>query len=294
MPNTLPADLVNQARQKKLVPFVGAGMSLGVKRLDGEKAFPSWINLFENGADFLKSNQQERKGELISLMIEIGDSSPQNLADTLKKYLDSQWGRFILDSFDIEFKNVDPASLMTLWKLWQISDGLIITTNYDRSLSWATDDRNVTIWNTSAPLNHGEYQARGIRGKTVWHLHGSVNDASQIVLDSASFARLYSEEDQGLKSSLFLLRSILAENSLLFVGFSFKDEFFVEQMVYLRKMFHGSGNTHYAIVHESEVKSIDALNLGLHLIPVSSFDPGIGEALDLIINAIEQKKTLSQ
>lgn len=281
--NRLSKDFIINLREGKVIPFIGAGLSLGITRVDGKRAFPTWKGLFSNGVSFLEKAGKNKDASYIQLLIDLERKSPQELADELRISLNEKWGEFLIESFDLRLDEVIPESLVALNKVWQITDSLIITTNYDHSLRWSSPSPDFNIWDISSPINQSEFLSRGIQGKVIWHLHGSIDNASNIILDSPSYESLYSDTDERFKAALFLLRSVIAQNSLLFIGFSLTDEFFLQQIHHIRKLFSDSGISHYIITHKIEVARIKSLNLGLNVIEVSDYDTDFLNLLDDII-----------
>ena len=57
----IPAFLVQTARDKRLVPFVGSGVSLAVKR----GLFPTWKQLLERLADQLAAQGKPKQADMV-------------------------------------------------------------------------------------------------------------------------------------------------------------------------------------------------------------------------------------
>src|SRR3954469_16174795 len=76
----------------------------------------------------------------------------------------------------------------------------------------------------NAPAEQAEYLRRGeLRAPTVWHLHGHIDNAAELILTPDGYASLYpaaGETEPRHQAALETLRHLLASRSFLFVGFS--------------------------------------------------------------------------
>ena len=50
-----PESLIKARRENKLIPLVGAGVSMSLKDAAGRNLFPSWIELLQYAADALEN-----------------------------------------------------------------------------------------------------------------------------------------------------------------------------------------------------------------------------------------------
>jgi hypothetical protein len=90
---------------------------------------------------------------------------------------------------------------------------------------------------------------------TLWHLHGSVDDAANIVLTPDGYKQLYVQERY--RAALSLLRAVIAGGTFLFVGFSLSDVHFVDQVRWVHEAFQGCTGPHYALFEKSEAAQIE-------------------------------------
>lgn len=90
----------------------------------------------------------------------------------------------------------------------------IITTNYDRLFEYVYGDRLNTVVGT-------QYKAHDKKPVTLYKIHGDSSDSASVVLTSKDYAKFY----EGLDSLIWnKLKSILAEHSVLFIGYSLEDK----------------------------------------------------------------------
>ena len=84
------------------------------------------------------------------------------------------WSEFLKQQLDPDKERVDERTLELARAIWSLGSRLVITTNYDKVLSWACPYSNLEIWGIQ---NKAELAAvcDGSYGRFVlWHLHGSI------------------------------------------------------------------------------------------------------------------------
>lgn len=90
----------------------------------------------------------------------------------------------------------------------------IITTNYDHLFEYVYGDKLSTIVGT-------QYKAPDKKPVTLYKIHGDSSDSASVVLTSKDYATFY----EGLNSLIWnKLKVILAEHSVLFIGYSLEDK----------------------------------------------------------------------
>ena len=81
-PQPIPAYLIEQLRDRRVVPFVGAGVSRAVRDQDsGEFLFPLWKEVLERGAERIEAANGAR-ATLIRALVE--DREPDYLQAATK------------------------------------------------------------------------------------------------------------------------------------------------------------------------------------------------------------------
>lgn len=80
---SIPQTLEDRLRTGKVIPFVGAGVSMAVKKQGtNERLFPSWKELLMRAADRLEKEQKSPYARAISGLLEI---SPPDYLDAAKR-----------------------------------------------------------------------------------------------------------------------------------------------------------------------------------------------------------------
>lgn len=191
--------LVQAYRSKRLILFVGAGVSMGL-------GLPSWRQLVDHMAKELGFDPDIYRtfGNDLTLAefyrISKGQIGP------LRSWMDREWHA---PSTDI--------SKSRIHELIATSDfDLIYTTNYDRWIERAFDHHNKPY---SKIANVGDLSVIAKDRTQIVKFHGDFDDDTSIVLDETSyFERLEFESPLDIK-----LRSDVLGRSVLFIGYSLND-----------------------------------------------------------------------
>jgi hypothetical protein len=273
---SLPRSLEEELRDGRVIPFVGAGVSMAVERVGGGRLFPSWKQLLLDGADRL---EQERKNADVVRAL-VNDDPPDYLqaAQKLRDKLGPLWGDFLKDAIDVPRSEVADWSLGLAQAVWRLGSRLVITTNYDQVLRWAGPEEwrdDLKIWPVKATAEQAEYLRRGdLRAPTVWHLHGHIDSASDLVLTPDGYASLYPSEGETEpfhKAALETLRHLLASRSFLFIGFSLDDDHFGVELQRMLDTLEGFGGPHYALVHKRDEERLRRLDKPVELVVFDDF-----------------------
>src|ERR1043166_6807436 len=100
----LPTSFKEVVAAKRLVPFVGAGVSSSIRKRDGSPAFPSWNDLLLKGAEALRDEGKEQVAAGIEQAVQILRTPnaiglmPTQVADGIRKNLSGfRWAKFLKD-----------------------------------------------------------------------------------------------------------------------------------------------------------------------------------------------------
>src|SRR5262245_28294240 len=103
----LPESLKESIADKRLVPFVGAGVSNSILRKDGKPALPTWLELLKRGASALRKDGQGTVATLVESSIEVLATpnskgvDPVRLAGLIRENLgDRGWASFLRSELD--------------------------------------------------------------------------------------------------------------------------------------------------------------------------------------------------
>jgi len=239
-----PQSLVTAVKDRTLVPFVGTGLSMSV----GKGVFPSWGDLIERLAKRLVD--ESRADVAATVRAELAEQHFPEAAESAFETLSSS--RF-LEEMQAAFGIPCPptANLSAVEALWRLRAPAVITTNYDTVLQWPfapRADRPYPVNRVSPQLVYNDdpdllrlvLTPSASTPPLIWHLHGTVLRPSTVILTRRQYERLYGDDkDQSktrlsqYRSALAQLRSVVANRTLLFVGFSLDDPFVRAQLQYI-------------------------------------------------------------
>ena len=257
----LPNDLVEALRRHDVVPFVGAGVSLGIKR----GLFPGWRELLEALAVELENQQlQEAAAELRHHLA--GDNLLEAAEVGLQQLGAHRFNRFLRGRFRVP--KPSDAELAVVRALWALRPPLILTTNYDDVLAWGAEhaERLANDQPDELALMHAE---RNPDAPRIWHLHGTIHRLSTVILGGSDYERLYGalgdgpgapRDDRsrqqvayrGYAWAVSELDKQLSSRSFLYVGFSFNDEYVLRQVKHVLQATRGKTAPSYALMKKGQ------------------------------------------
>jgi tetratricopeptide (TPR) repeat protein len=270
----LEEELKRLIREKKVIPFVGAGVSKDVKNKDGKNIFVNWKELLEI---LNQKVNDENKRNGIGYFLKSKDIDYLQIADMIEKELSvNEFNKVLKETFDIDLSLIDETTLELAQTIWKLNSKLIISTNYDKILNYSCSDINKNYWDIEAPFEQAKLLRDGVENPTIWHIHGHIDNVDNIILTSKKYNELYTtnSENSKYKSALETLRYIISSKSLLFIGFSLDDEFVVKQLNRTIDIFGGNSHEHYVICKQGSnpntlnknIKVIEYKNYGQDLI----------------------------
>jgi tetratricopeptide (TPR) repeat protein len=264
----IPDELKEALQEGNLIPFVGAGVSMSVLEKGAisstDSLFPSWGALLRDGAEGL----DDTKKAYINATLNLNEAdSYLEAAKKLKQYLGNQkWNVFLKEQLDFKKDDCQPSSLVTPKNIWSLNCPLIITTNYDKVLDWACPQEKLVDlqhWDIQATFEQADSLRRDITNPTVWHLHGRIANVNDIILTPGGYDNLYSNNESRYQTALTTLQTKLSTNPFLFIGFSFNDEVFVNQLKKINGIFDGNNAEHFVLIKKSQEQTIKKLDLNL-------------------------------
>src|SRR4051812_32914743 len=135
-----PNTLLESLRSRRVVPFVGAGVSREVRSATtGKSLFPSWRELLFHAADALDQENKPLWARLVRTLLEVDEPDYLQSAKVAKEHLGATWFEFLKKHLDHSHASVAGDSLQLARLVWNFQSNLVITTNYDRVLSWANE-----------------------------------------------------------------------------------------------------------------------------------------------------------
>lgn len=261
MTSRFPNELVQAVRQHRLIPFVGAGVSRGLR----PGLFPGWRELLEELMEELREQQLHEAAE--EGRAHLAASDFLDAAEVAFQQLGAfRFNRFLRRRFRVA--RPAGADLSLVHALWKLRPALVLTTNYDDVLAWGHPavERLDNDQDDELALMDAEEHPDAPR---VWHLHGTIHRLSTIILGGSDYQRLYGEpRDPGAPLegeekrqrqaygayalALNRLRDRLAAKPLLYVGFSLSDPHVLKQVQHVLQVTKGKATPSFALMKRGE------------------------------------------
>lgn len=190
--------LITLIRNKEIILWAGSGLSLYA-------GYPS-------GTTFCDIIYNAAKSESDKAILARHKSVLMNIAEEFEQlYSRDELIGLVSEYFD-KAPSVNPHAHYLCTQIPQIDT--IITTNYDRLFEHVYGDKLCTVVGT-------QYKAPDKKPVTLYKIHGDSSDSASVVLTSKDYAKFY----EGLNSLIWnKLKVILAEHSVLFIGYSLEDK----------------------------------------------------------------------
>lgn len=258
------------------------------KNKNGDRLFPSWKEFLEKSIEKLRANDKEPDANIVYGLLNRKQPDYLQAARYAREGFETDWNSFLYSQFNPERRDVDESSLEIGKLIWQLGSSLIITTNYDKVLKWTND--SVEIWDIESRFSQGKLLSKGLpKEPTVWHLHGYIENPSDIILTPDGYQRLYPVSDNSTetkyKTAITTLRTLLASYTFLFIGFSLSDVNLVNQIKEINDLFDSATENHFVLVKEPEARQINSLNLPIKPITYSENGEPLISLLRNIINS---------
>lgn len=264
-------------RQGNLVPFIGAGLSSPFK-------IPTWEELIR---ELTNKNIEEPIKPTIELYLKRKDywQAVELLMDIGHlDEMDIQQGIVNL----INERQIKPEKdeLHNYCDLGKMNFNNYLTTNYDHWIYEYLSDKTYIpqvlskVDISTQRIIHGQNQR-------VWHLHGNISDPGTIVLSRNKYNELYTSKRYEKLLSLFT-----ATCTLMFIGFSFDDQY-IRQLIKDHKSYF-KGN-HYILLDRPSDQVVHELKMeyGLNVIAYDTTKSNHVSEIRRILNEIEQTATKS-
>lgn len=220
----IPYELEEAYSNDKLVIFAGAGLSM-------QFGFPDWKDLVKN--ILKRPSLKDCNFQGMNEGLDAGWIKPIAALDTLISHKTEIY-KEISECFNLEKTN-DFSRHKKLLKL----SSKIITTNFDKSFEYASDQQLDMIPYRS---NFKISQLQGI-DKYIFKIHGCIEYPEDCILFSEQYTKHYEE----LNTSIFELKKIISENTILFIGFGMSDPFVKSVFAFINSIYDGHTKKHFLI-----------------------------------------------
>src|SRR5690242_8098140 len=104
----VPKTMEDRLRAGKIIPFVGAGVSMAVTNKEsGERLFPSWKTLLEHAADRLDEEKKPAYANAVRSLLQFEPPDYLDAARRARQGLGSVWFQFIKEHIDRKREDAD-------------------------------------------------------------------------------------------------------------------------------------------------------------------------------------------
>lgn len=268
-------ELRKRYAEKKVIPFIGAGLSTPF-------SLPKWDELIDELKNLIPENLRP------AIDVDLDNGEYQIAVDDIKKF--SRYGEQVIqekiaDMYGIPYIKDDKRPDSNYRDLIKDGFNLYLTTNYDKLLEWYLPEANtfasITDYRSNTQRLFSDSQ------KNIFHLHGSVSNPNTIVISSESYNVLYDNpnyED--------LMKAFSGTHSYLFLGFSLSDIFIRNLLKNHKGIYRGN---HYLVSPEGSIekKALMELNreFGIKVIEYDVSNSSHLEEIRKILDEITQKST---
>ncbi|MCT7554850.1 SIR2 family protein [Aliarcobacter butzleri] len=267
MKHDLPQSLIDAIKNNTLIPFVGAGISMGIKDNQNNRIFKSWTNSLLDAVEILNYEQKTKEATAIKALLDLPDVDYLETASKIHKYLNSNWNKYLTQTFDKKSENINQSSLQIPKEILKINN-LVITTNYDDVLKWACENKDDLIeWDKKALYGQVESLKQNPSKQTIWYLHGKISNPDDIVFTKESYEETYKENSGAIE----VLKYHLLTKSFIFCGFSLNDPYIKIQLEKLKSIFGTNLSKHYMIIQKGQKKDFSYLG-DIQFLEVEDYD----------------------
>lgn len=287
-PASVPPRLIDAAKQRTLIPLIGAGVSK-----QAGPHFPDWEELLIYMKDkaVASSFLKDVDGKEIEHLVRSGKSLMA--AEALRKSLPPDEYNSILEE-KFNPPGVKPAEIHKA--IFRLRPPMVLTTNYDRLLedAYAEEYRRAAQVLTYKEAVTAQRYLQSGRYKNdrpaVFKIHGTIDDPENIILTELDYRELiYRQPGYRVFTSAIFLTHVV-----LMLGFSFSDPELKLLLEELRESLKHQSQPDFLFLPNNKIGDVEVRRLredyGIHVI---SYTPSLGhpELLELVEFLINQMKT---
>ena len=245
-----PEHLRKKMASGDVVPFIGAGISMGAELPKGLR-MPSYKTLLENLLTFARPNMEDNIYNDCLALLNSGELL--QAGDLIETTLNVRTLHELLREA-LNHLQPKPSTVHELLNLYDFP--IIFTSNYDRILETSLyPTPEVVTYRDSVSM----VTLLGEKSPFIFKIHGDLTRPETIVLGWSRYNKLHgkgkrlSKEEKAIAKSLDeFIGGILQHKTLLFLGCSFADGEYSEYFLNYAKT-HGTTGRHYALVEKNSV-----------------------------------------
>ncbi|QXP58567.1 SIR2 family protein [Olleya sp. HaHaR_3_96] len=210
--------------------FAGAGLSMNA-------GLPSWTDLIINILEEIKEKEPKSDGYKDAIKGDI--MTPLDVLNKIEHHKE-----FAIEALSKNIRSYDNRKPTKIHeKLGDISTK-IITTNYDCLLESQFKEHEVISYS-----NKYKVAKLSENNKYIFKIHGDIHEPDKCILFPYQYEELYNKNEQ---SSVFELKKIISDKSILFIGFSLSDPHINFVFDFIANIYNGFTPEHFIITTEKD------------------------------------------
>jgi len=248
--STTLKDLETLVVKNDLVPFVGAGLSYNLSNRSGYK-LEGWRNLVNGILVCLKKGNYD-----VEYLFPLVDKvDPIKILDIIES--NKSFPKTVIYDFTKEFFELcDENEFKLHKKIFKLSKK-IITTNYDTAFEIAMPELRKR--KAYKGRNYELTKHKDNNSALLFKLHGCYEDADSMVLFPSNYRNLYENHERDSEHSILVLKNIIMNKSILFIGVGMGDFQINNLFREIKKMQGEYNQNHYIITNKTIDSSLDFL-----------------------------------
>lgn len=260
---------------ENLIPFIGAGLSTPFN-------VPNWDKLIRIISDGYMGDFEALKPAVNAYLDKKDFWAAMEIILNFAPITEDDIQEEIVDIINNEIQMLVDNNSHNYLDLSDMNFNIYLTTNYEHLITNYMD-KNSYIPLVLSEINFNTQNLFIDKKKRVFHLHGHISNPGTIVITRNQYNKLY--EDSKYDN---ILRLFTGTKALLFMGFSFDDQF-IRQMIKDHKQFF-KGN-HYILLDKPSNEMISELKreYGLNVIKYDTTNSSHSAEIRKILNLIKNK-----
>jgi hypothetical protein len=248
----IPVRLQKALKARRVVPFVGAGLS---RRVDAS-IFPSWNELLTDLASESARRNYITASESTDIQHSINNGLMPYAAELLRKKIPNEEFSYLIEARFL--RDTRGYGLEDQTALIKIEPLLLVTTNFDRLLEDAYArfmGRAPSVFThiDAVRLHNRLQKSRTSANPIFFKVHGDIDEIDNLIIGERDYKRLMFDE----KAFDAILANILLNHTVLFVGYSLRDYEVTYHLERINTLLKRSANPDYIIVERRSVRQIE-------------------------------------
>ncbi|MFO1358821.1 SIR2 family protein [Plasticicumulans sp.] len=266
------ADLINDIARRRVVLFIGSGVSASATTRAGT-SIKTWKDFLAHANTHVSDTSAQKTIEGL-----LNKDDFLLACELLKKSLQEQWDSIVKTEYQ---QSADASELHKA--IIELDQRIIITTNFDKLLETCHSSISSATHYPTLITEIKDTVFKCLRTDTdyIIKLHGCVDDENSLIFEKSSYIKkaygnwIYSE----------LLNTLLLTHTFMFIGFSMNDPA-VSYFIEMHAQKHSSTRPHYIFLSNHADTHLTDISRTLRKLIVLPYDPAHNH-VDLVVKIKE-------